>query len=95
MSRAILDKTAIVHGYRNFAAYIKRQAADAVGIWHARLVNILSHGNYSLYEPRELVDENKAYFQQILGDFLERFPFNREMFPVTVAPTEAEDATAS
>ena len=95
MLRAILEKTASFHGYRNFAACIKRQDDDADGILHARLVNILSHGNYSLYEPRELVDENKAYFQQILGDFLERFPFNREMFPVTVAPTEAEDATAS
>ena len=31
---------------------------------HARLINILSHGNYSLYEPQAMVDENKELFQK-------------------------------
>lgn len=47
---------------------------------HARLINILSHGNYSLYEPQEMLEENKAYFKKILDDFLGRYPFNRKLF---------------
>ena len=38
----------------------------------------MSHGNYSLYEPREMMDENKEHFRTILHDFIERYPFNPE-----------------
>ena len=31
---------------------------------YTRLINILSHGNYSLYEPQEMMDENKRYFRK-------------------------------
>jgi len=51
------------------------------GVLHTRLLNILSHGNYSLYEPREMLEENKDYFRRILHDFIERYPFNPALFP--------------
>ena len=60
MLRSILEKTASFHGYRNFSACIKRDADDEDGILHTRIINILSHGNYSLYEPREMLEENKV-----------------------------------
>ncbi|WP_228024734.1 hypothetical protein [cf. Phormidesmis sp. LEGE 11477] len=60
---------------------LKQDNDDSEGILHARLINILSHGNYSLYEPREMLEENKTYFKKILNDFLSRYPFNPSDFP--------------
>ena len=84
--RAILEKTASFHGYDNFSACIKRDADDDDGILHARLINILSHGNYSLFEPQEMLEENKRYFRKILYEFIDRHPFNPTLFasePIT------------
>lgn len=43
---------------------------------------------YSLFEPQQMLDENKEYFRKILHDFLNRYPFNPELFPAAaeVAP---------
>lgn len=84
MLRTILEKAASFHGHKNFSVCIKRQDDDPDGILHARLINILSHGNYSLFEPQEMLDENKAYFKKILHDFLSRYPFNPELFPQAI-----------
>lgn len=81
MLRTILEKTASFHGHRNFSACIKQEDDDPDGILHARLINILSHGNYSLYEPQLMLDENKAYFKKILNNFLSSYPFNPNLFP--------------
>jgi energy-coupling factor transporter ATP-binding protein EcfA2 len=80
MLRAILEKTASFHGYRNFSACIKREPDDEDGVLHTRLINILSHGNYSLYEPQEMLEENKRYFRKILHEFINRYPFNPVLF---------------
>jgi hypothetical protein len=89
MLRTILEKTASFHGHQNFSACIKRADDDPDGILHTRLINIMSHGNYSLFEPQQMLDENKAYFKQILNDFLARYAFNTELFPSVgdVSPT--------
>ncbi len=81
MLRAILEKTASFHGYENFSACIKRNADDIDGVLHTRIVNLLSHGNYSLFEPREMLGENKQHFRNILHDFINRYPFNPALFP--------------
>jgi len=81
MLRAILEKTASFHGYENFSACIRRDENDVDGVLHTRLVNLLSHGNYSLYEPREMLEENKRHFRTILHDFIQRYPFNPALFP--------------
>ena len=80
MLRAILEKTASFHGYQNFSECIKRDADDEDGILHTRLINILSHGNYSLFEPREMLEENKRYFRKILHKFINQYPFNPALF---------------
>lgn len=79
--RNILEKTATFHGFRNFSACIKQENDDPDGILHARLVNVLSHGNYSLYEPQDMLPENKDYFRKILRDFMNNYRFNPELFP--------------
>mgnify|MGYP000296472562 CR=1 FL=1 len=80
MLRAVLEKTASFHGFPGFSACIKQNDDDPEGILHTRLVNVMSHGNYSLFEPTEMVPENKEYFRRILNDFRVRFPFNPELF---------------
>ena len=47
---------------------------------YTRVINIISHGNYSLYEPVEMMDENKEIFRKLLGDFRKYFPFNSTLF---------------
>jgi energy-coupling factor transporter ATP-binding protein EcfA2 len=79
--RSILEKTAVFHGYGHFSSCIKKDANDADGILHQRFVDLLSHGKYSLYEPQEMGDETKGYFQKILNEFLARYPFNPALFP--------------
>ena len=94
MLRAILEKTASFHGYENFSACIKRDADDEDGILHTRLINILSHGNYSLFEPQEMLEENKRYFRKILHEFISRYPFNPALFPSESA-TETNTSNAT
>lgn len=86
MLRTILEKTASFHGFRNFSACIKQGDDDPDGILYTRIVNILNHGNYSLFEPQEMLEENKAYFRKILGDFMGRYAFNPELFPEELEP---------
>ncbi len=81
MLRAIAEKTASFHGYRNFGECIKQDDADVDGVLHTRLLNLRSHGGYSLYEPREMLDENKRYFRKMLYDFTSRYAFNPELLP--------------
>ncbi len=81
MLRSVLEKTASFHGYRHFSRCIEQDADDEDAILHTRLVNILSHGNYSLYEPQEMMEENKRYFRKILHRFINRYPFNPTLFP--------------
>ncbi len=81
MLRAILEKTASFHGYDNFSQCIKRDSDDEDGIFHTRLINILSHGNYSLFEPREMLEENKQHFRKVLHEFIGQYPFNPALFP--------------
>jgi hypothetical protein len=87
MLRAIAEKTASFHGYRNFAECIRRDDADIDGVLHTRLLNLLSHGGYSLYEPREMLEENKQYFRKMLYEFTSRYAFNPELLPP--APKDA------
>ncbi|WP_426115971.1 AAA family ATPase [Massilia sp. PWRC2] len=81
MLRGILEKAASFHGFKNFSACIKQGHEDPDGILHARMINVLSHGDYSLFEPMQMLDENKQYFKTILDDFMANYRFNPELFP--------------
>src|SRR5690606_22114580 len=77
--RSIVEKTSLFLGYRHFSSCIKKDANDAEGILHQRFVDILSHGKYSMYEPREMGEQTLEYFRAILKGFLDRHPFNPEL----------------
>lgn len=79
--RNLLEKTATFHGFSNFSDCIKQKDDDVDGVVHARIINLLSHGNYSLFEPIEMLEENKEYFCNILRDFMGNYQFNPDIFP--------------
>ena len=77
--RSILEKTASFHGYPHFSSCIRKSDEENEPVY-TRIVNLLSHGNYSLFEPREMVEENKQHFKNILNNFLEDYNFNQKLF---------------
>ncbi len=88
--RSLLEKSSIFHGHKKFSVCIKQQDDDPDDTLYGRLVNILSHGNYSFYDPVEMLPENKMHFEKILADFLEFYPFNSELTP----ETQEQEATS-
>ena len=48
--RNVLEKTAAFHGYQHFSSCLRIDNDDDF-IVHKRMVNIMSHGNYSVFEP--------------------------------------------
>jgi len=83
MLRAVLEKTSSFHGFKGFTALIRREEDDPDGVVYGRLLNIMNHGNYSLYEPVEMVPENKEAFRRILANLRAQYTFNPEIFEDT------------
>lgn len=90
MLRSIIEKTASFHGYANFGDCIRPTGDDSEKTLHTRVVNIMSHGNYSLFEPIEMLEENKALFRTIVEDFRKNFPFNPDPFNEATPEAESE-----
>ncbi|MEH2919608.1 AAA family ATPase [Samsonia erythrinae] len=72
MLRSILEKTATFFGFNDFSACIHGVEDEVL---YARALNLLSHGKYSAYEPREMVDDTRALFKDILNAFLDKYRF--------------------
>lgn len=72
MMRNILEKTASFLGHNDFSACLTGIDDE---ILYARALNLLSHGNHSIYEPREMNDDNKKLFKQIFTSFLSKYHF--------------------
>jgi len=73
MLRNILEKTATFFGFDDFSACIHGVDDEVL---YARALNLLSHGKYSAYEPKEMVDDTKELFRNILKAFLDRYKFS-------------------
>jgi len=80
MLRNVLERTATFFGYKGFSACIPNTTDDPDNIVHDRMINILSHGNYSHFEPKEMNEENKQHFRTILNSFMQTYRFNPELF---------------
>jgi hypothetical protein len=76
--RNILEKTASFHGFAHFSSCLRKDSEEDSPV-HKRLLDLLSHGGYSLFDPKEMVDENKEHFKNILNNFLEDYNFNRKL----------------
>ena len=75
--RGILEKTSAFFGFNDFSACIHGVDDEVL---YARAMNLLSHGNHSLYDPLEMVEDNKELFRRILGAFLDRYRFDLPEF---------------
>lgn len=80
MLRVILEKTAQFHGFKKFSDCLGDAKTEEEVQEDARLINLMSHGNYSLFEPREMVPDNKEHFKNALDRFLARYPFKLDAF---------------
>ncbi len=68
-----MEKTAVFFGEDNFRKCLKGTENEAL---YERILNLMSHGKYSIYEPMEMIDDNKILFKDLLTQFLERYKFN-------------------
>lgn len=87
MLRSIMEKTAAFLGKNDFSDCL--HGVEDEGLY-ARALNLLSHGKYSLYEPVEMLDDNKNLFKQILSAFLNRYQF--ELHEILSKPTTEESS---
>lgn len=71
--RSIMEKTAIFFGYKDFSSCIHGIDDEVL---YTRALNLLSHGKYSVYAPREMGDDTKELFKKILTAFLNRYYFD-------------------
>lgn len=90
MMRAILEKTALFHGYGHFSMCLKQGSDTGDAALHHRLLDVLSHGNHSIFEPENMPDALKRYFAKIFDKFRRDFPFNPDLFPDTESPATAQ-----
>ena len=87
--RSLLEKSSSFHGHKKFSVCIKKTEDDPDETLFGRALNILSHGNYSFYEPAAMLPETKESFEKVLDDFLDYYPFNRELLPSKPEEPEA------
>ena len=72
MLRSIMEKTAIFFGSKDFSSCIHGLKDEVL---YARALNLLSHGKYSIYEPRKMGEDTKDLFKKIYSAFLDRYKF--------------------
>ena len=75
--RNIMEKTANFHGLAGFKKCIELEDAE----FYERLIPVLNHGGYSVFEPKEMLPENKEYFKEILKKLLDTYPFHQDLSP--------------
>lgn len=85
--RGILDKTATFFGNDDFGVCVH-------GLDDDELLNLASHETYSVYQPVELVEDNKRLFKQILDAFLQRYQFELPDIFASPAAKRAEAPAA-
>lgn len=75
--RNIMEKTANFHGLAGFKKCIRLEDAE----FYERLIPVLNHGGYSVFEPKEMLPDNKEKFKTVLKTLLETYPFHSDLTP--------------
>lgn len=75
--RNIMEKTANFHGLAGFKKCIELEDAE----FYERLIPVLNHGGYSVFEPKEMLPENKENFVMVLRKLLDTYPFHQDLSP--------------
>lgn len=93
--RSVMEKTASFFGHSSIAFCLKALDNEEDRALFNRALNLLSHGPYAIYEPTEMVEDNKELFRRILREFITRFEFALPGAVSGLAPTSAlEEAPA-
>jgi hypothetical protein len=87
MMRRVMEQTACFFGYATWEECIKPEADDPNQTLYKRVIDLMSHGDYSLYEPREMMAENKEHFGRVLRQFISSHPFSAALFPAEANQT--------
>jgi hypothetical protein len=80
MLRRVMEQTASFLGLSDWKACIPAADDDPDRTLHTRMVDLMSHGDYSLYEPQAMMPENKGHFRAIFRLFIANHPFNPALF---------------
>lgn len=80
MMRRVMEQTACFFGYSKWNDCIKPESDDPDQAIYKRIIDLMSHGDYSLYEPREMMQENKELFGKALKQFIKEHPFSETLF---------------
>lgn len=80
MLRRVMEQTASFLGYEKWEECIKPEPDDPNHTGYKRIIDLMSHGDYSLYEPREMMPENKEHFSRAFRQFINTHPFNKALF---------------
>ena len=75
-----MEKTAAFYGYSDYKLCMTPEKDDVGGVIYDRMVNIMNHGNYSIFDPVEMQEENKEHFSKLVRRFLTIYKFNSNLF---------------
>lgn len=81
MLRRVMEQTANFFGLNSWKDCVRPEADDPDKTLYERIINLMSHGDYSVFEAREMMEENKNLFRRIFRQFITIHPFNPERFP--------------
>lgn len=73
--RRVMEQTANFFGLDDWKACLVAPNSEDQAL-HKRFIDLMSHGDYSLFEPREMMEENKMHFRTIFRQFVSGHPFN-------------------
>jgi hypothetical protein len=74
MMRRVMEQTANFFGMDSWKDCIKPEADDPDKTLYERVINLMSHGDYSVFEAKEMMDENKELFRRIFRQFISIHP---------------------
>ena len=78
--RRVMEQTASFFGYSKWDECIKPDPGNPDQTLYKRVIDLMSHGDYSLYEPREMMPENKEHLARALRQFISSHPFSPTLF---------------
>ena len=78
--RNLMEKTAAFYGFSDYKLCMAPEKDDVGGVIYDRMVNIMNHGNYSIFDPVEMQEENKEHFSKLVRRFLATYKFNSKLF---------------
>ncbi|UOV01169.1 AAA family ATPase [Pseudoxanthomonas mexicana] len=81
MLRRVMEQTANFFGLNSWKDCVQPELDDPDKTLYERVINLMSHGDYSVFEAREMMEENKRLFRRIFRQFITIHPFNPERFP--------------